>query len=82
MEMYRECEYTENVNTQRMWPTKVKFDWPFAKIGPKMASGQLLFCALFMFITYTSYDFECILSGHELFEWNDGVTFAKNGSDV
>jgi len=39
-----------------------------------------------MFINYTSYDFECILSGHELFEWseiiseqNDGLTFAENG---
>ena len=29
-----------------MWLTKVKFDWPLAKISPKMANGQLLFLPL------------------------------------
>ena len=29
-----------------MWPTKMKVDWPYSKIGQKMANGQLLFCAL------------------------------------
>ena len=31
--------YCFNGNVQNMWPTKVKFDWPLAKIGQKMASG-------------------------------------------
>ena len=29
-----------------MWQDKVEVDWPLAKIGLKMSSGQLLFCAL------------------------------------
>ena len=33
-----------------MRPTKDKFDWSLAKIGLKMASGQLLFCALLIII--------------------------------
>ena len=38
--------YCFNGNVQKMWPTKVKFEWPLGKIGLKMASGQLLYCAL------------------------------------
>ena len=34
-----QCKCTENVADQ-------SFDWPLVKIGLKMASGQLLFCAL------------------------------------
>ena len=30
-----------------MWPTKMKFDWPYSEIGRKMANGRLLFCALY-----------------------------------
>ena len=48
-----------------MWPTKVKFDWPLAKIGLKMANGQLLFCALIIATFSTSMgtgELECILS--------------------
>jgi len=38
--------YCFNGNLQKVWPTKVKFDWPLGKIGLKMASSQLLYCAL------------------------------------
>jgi len=38
--------YCFNGNVQKMWPIKVKFDWPLAKIGLKMANGQLLICEL------------------------------------
>ena len=37
-----------------MWPTKMKVDWPYSKIGRKMANGQLLFCALSTELTYSS----------------------------
>jgi len=37
-----------NRNVQKMRLTKVKFDWPLAKIGWKMANDQLLCCAVYI----------------------------------
>jgi len=44
--------YCFNRNVQKMWPTKVKFDWPLAKIGLKMANGQLCTVNYNIFLVY------------------------------
>ena len=42
-------------NVQEIWLTKMDFGWLNAEIGQKMASGQLLFLALYETYAHTRY---------------------------
>ena len=51
--------YCFNRSVQKKWPTKFKFDWPLGKIGLKIASGQLLLCALLAYLTMWAVMYYC-----------------------